>query len=226
MKKRLMLELGLYVILPIVLYNLLGKSLIYYAIGLSVLGGIIYTCVNKIKNNIFNLSGITILSLLVINMILNALSKTQYDLIMKEIYYLVIVSILFAISIIIRNSAVMQIFKDTLAMLGHKKSNIDNIFGKNQLDSYFNSFTSLLIVHLLVVLLVKIHFILAYGSSKIVQAQSLSSLIGFIFTSVEIILFILITNKARLAISFSNSISYKNSRVIYFNKYKNTKKAN
>ena len=226
MKKRLALELGVYIILPILLENILGKSLSYYAIGLSLLGGIVYTIINKIKNKVYNLSGITILSFLVINMVLNVISKTQYHLIIKEIYFLITVSILLSVFIVFKKSFIMQILKDTLEILGYKKTNIDNIFGKNQLDSYFTSFTSLFIVHLLILSFIKMHFILIYGSNGIIKAQSLSSFIGFIFISTEIILSTLIINKVRLALRFSSVINYKNSRVVYFNKYKNTKKAN
>jgi hypothetical protein len=226
MKKRLVLELGIYIILPIVLVTMLGKSLIYYAIGLSILGGIVYTCVNKIKNKVYNLSGIMILSFLVIDMTLNLFSKTQYDLIIKEIYFLIILSILIAASVVFKKSVIMQIFKDILEILGYKKSNIDNIFGKNELDSYFNSFTCLFIVHFLVLSFIKIHFMLMYGSNGVVQSQSLSSFIGFIFISTEIILSTLIINRVRVALKFNSIINYKNSRVVYFNKYKNTKKAN
>lgn len=226
MKKRLALELGIYIILPIVLGIVLGKSLMYYAMGVSLLGGIVYTIINKIKNKVYNLSGITILSFLVINMALNVISKTQYDLIIKEIYFLITVSILLSVFIVFKKSFIMQILKDTLEILGYKKTNIDNIFGKNQLDSYFTSFTSLFIVHLLILSFIKMHFILIYGSNGIIKAQSLSSFIGFIFISTEIILSTLIINKVRLALRFSSVINYKNSRVVYFNKYKNTKKAN
>lgn len=226
MKKRLALELGIYIILPIVLGNMLEKSLIHYAITLSILVGIIYTCINKIKNKACNSSGITILSLLVINMTLNLFSKTQYDLIIKEIYFLITLSILIAASIVFKKNVIMQIFKDILEILGHTRSNIDNIFGKNELDSYFNSFTSLVIVHLLIVSFIKVHFILMYGLNGAVQSQSLSSFIGFIFIATEIILSTLMINRVRLALKFNSIISYKNSRVVYFNKYKNTKKAN
>jgi hypothetical protein len=226
MKKRLALELGIYIILPIVLGTVLGKSLIYYAMGVSLLGGIVYTIINKIKNKVYNLSGITILSFLVINMALKVISKTQYDLIINEIYFLITLSILLSASIVFKKSFIMQILKDILEILGHKKTNIDNIFGKNQLDSYFTSFNSLFIVHLLILSFIKMHFILAYGPNGIIKAQSLSSFIGIIFISTEIILSTLIINKVRLALRFSSIINYQNSRVVYFNKYKSTKKAN
>lgn len=224
MKKKLVVELSVYIILPIVLQALLGKQYGYYSIALSILIGVIYTGINKFKNNAYNLSGITILLIIVINISLDILSKTQSDLVIKKIYFLMGLSILTLVSMIFKKSIVMQLFKDILELLGYNYYNIKNLFNKNELEQYFNSFTSLLIVHLLILSFIKIHFILLNKYNA--GAHSLSHSINLIFISLEIILSILNINKIKNILKYSSNLGCKNARVVYFNQYKNTKKAN
>jgi len=226
MKKRIILELAIYVIIPVILNNILGNAYIYYAIGLSLFGGVVYTCVNKVHKRKYNLSGIIILLLLVAQMSLKLFSITQFDLIVKELYFLFILCFILLISSMFKKSFIIKVFKDTLEVLEYKKYNIDNIFNRNGFDLYFNSFNALIIIHLLIISFIKIHFILMFKEQGVAQAQSLSSIVNLIFISVEIILSILNINRITMLLNFTINTSYKDCRVVYFNKYKDTKKAN
>ena len=162
-KYKLLIDLLVYVISPIILSSLISINKFTSYLFFLIMIPIIYTTYTKHKQNRINVSGIAITILLNIFIFFFKSYETSFD---KYIYITYMIGVLIASIIglnLMGKNICTRVYIDILNMKCINNSYLNSFIRKRKLDSEFNFLTDIILLHLVFSVLVRFYSITHYG---------------------------------------------------------------
>lgn len=212
-KYKLLIDLLVYVISPIILSSLISINKFTSYLFFLIMIPIIYTTYTKYKQNRINVSGIAITILLNIFIYFFKSYETSFD---KYIYITYIIGVLIASIIglnLIGKNICTRVYIDILNMKCINNSYLNSFIRKRKLDSEFNFLTDIILLHLVFSVLVRFYSITHYGVNGYKELLYLELINLFTFVSIELYNIYVIAVKTK-----SDKYFYKNGNIIDLNK--------
>lgn len=212
-KYKLLIDLLVYVISPIILSSLISINKFTSYLFFLIMIPIIYTTYTKYKQNRINVSGIAITILLNIFIYFFKSYETSFD---KYIYITYIIGVLIASIIglnLIGKNICTRVYIDILNMKCINSSSLNSFIRKRKLDSEFNFLTDIILLHLVFSVLVRFYSITHYGVNGYKELLYLELINLFTFVSIELYNIYVIAVKTK-----SDKYFYKNGNIIDLNK--------
>lgn len=243
MRYRIILDLAVYMVAPILLFNFTNANyLMYYIITLICLG-IFYSALTKYKERRVNISGIVFMFLCLALFLFKKEAKSDYQVYVYDTYLLILCSLVIPAFNIFGKNIFNRIYVDFLRVKGHNSLAIWSGIRKNKLDKEFNKLSSLVAVHLLIISFIKVYSISTYGASEYLTTLDLEILVSMMFILGEMFMVFKIISKSKYKMnnhknkdSFKSKEKTKNKinektkrkindgRVINLSQYKNINK--
>lgn len=229
MKSKVMLDLSIYMIAPIIVCNVIGDEyLTYFSVGLIAIVAI-YSLASKQKESRVNLSGLVFASLSILLTLLKKEVSSAYQVYIYDTYFLMLCGLGIVLFNLIGKNIITRVYFDVQKSRGINHLYIWSSIKKCKLSSEFDKLSYVVSLHLIVVSLVKVYSISTYGKGGYTLTQDLEVLIFIIFLIGEIYMVSNIMSKIKLVKNRqknNNRSKYhlNNSRVINFNKYKDVNK--
>lgn len=228
MKRKLLSDILIYLITPIILSFLFkGQYNIYSIIWVTMLG-IGYTIIIKYYQNRFNVSGIVFLFIYIMMQSGKVSLIDEYSIYVYNIYCLLFTSIFIIATNIFDQNIFKQIYTDTLKISNYTQLQIANIIKKKNLYLDFYKITSIINIHILSLVLVKSYAALSLGESGYSSNLYMEGFLCTIFYIIEIVVIVSFIKKNKYILSTSKIKTIKfvsnESKIINFQQYKNLNK--
>ena len=234
MKYRAILDLMVYIMAPILVGNIVDtQNLTYALIGL-IATGAFYTILVKFKQDRINISAIFFMTLSLMLFTYRIGINGKFDIYAYDTYFLILCTILIPFINIFCKNICNYIYRDILKSMGYNDINVAIIIKKNELDKEFNELSSVITIHVLAVIFIRVYSIVAYGASNYLKTSDLEILISIILVMVEIYIISKIISKPKYRQNINNEKKNKNKnkpiykqadkRVINLNQYKKVNK--
>lgn len=230
MKNKLLLDLLVYLVSPILVFIFLNEAKIQLFITALVFGIILYTMMVKRKEGRLNFTGLAFSALCVIFFSLKQKLEPGYEMYVYNTYFLIAAAMLIQALSLMNRNVFKQAYIDILKCKGWSDLNIWNILKKSEYLYYFNKMSSIVSIHVLAMALVRVYTMFTYGAKGYTSTTDLEILICVLFIVAELYLVSKISNKPKKEENGQNkSNSQKNKvannkRVINLNQYKNMNK--
>lgn len=238
MKNKFIPDIFVYMIAPMIVSNLINVENFGYTTVALIFFIFIYSFITRKIQFRINISGLIFACIYIGISLLKQNAESDFVRYTYDIYFLMI-SLMILLSLkFINKNVIQQIYIDILRANGHKKNYIYNFFKKEDLRGKFEKTSSIVNVHLLSMIFIKVYSIITYGSQNYLITADLEILVCTIFVIVEIYMFYKIKqdykpkknehlkinkNKSSLAV-LKNIKNEDKEKVIYLNKYKKTNK--
>ncbi|CEO30407.1 hypothetical protein [Paraclostridium sordellii] len=228
MKKKLIGDILVYFISPIVLCSLIkGQNKIYSIIIITMIG-IGYSIIVRYSQYRVNISAIIFLSIYTIIQSPKISLNDNYYIYVYDIYCLILTSIFLIITNLLDKNIFKLFYIDALKILNYTNNQILNTIKRNNLYREFYKITSILNIHILTIILVKTHAAISLGKVGYLTSYNMEVFISVIFILAEIIIAISIIKKIKPILDGRNLKNMKfiksDTRVINFEKYRNLNK--
>lgn len=229
MKYRILLDVAVYILAPIILCNFIATEYIMYSIvGLIALLGI-YSVTTRKKESRVNISGLVFASLCIALFLLKIELKSEYQVYIYDTYFLMLCGLVILLLNPLGKNVFTRIYVDILRVKGYNNLSIWSGIKKSKLATPLSKLSIVVGTHLIVVSLLKVYSILIYGQANYKTTSDLEVLISIIFLVCEIYMISKIISKSKMQINNSKSkkkskYNLNNSRVINLNQYKNANK--
>lgn len=212
MKRHLViLDIICYLAIPFFMWNHLRESLgDYWAMLLSTVPGFVYTIYRFIAEKQFNISGLFIISSLLIGTSVNLLSGSAEKMLWNQVYLGFVYAAFYLLTIIIRRPLAMCFAADFAYLQGHPRKNSLALFSRKELFGGFQIITLLFVIRFIFQNSLKAWLILTYGVDGYGQMLIYMNISGWIFSGLITLGFILIgikTNKVVAALYQSSASS-------------------
>lgn len=212
MRYRIILDLAVYMVAPILLFNFVKVNyLMYYIIALICLG-IFYSAVTKHKERRVNISGIVFMTLCLVLFLFKQEAKSGFQVYVYDTYLLILCSLAIPVLNMFSKNIFNRIYVDFLRAKGQNSLAIWSTIRKNKLDIEFNKLSSLVAVHLLIISFIKVYSISTYGASKYLATSDLEILVSMIFILAEMFMISKITSKSKYKMSNHKNSGSSNSK--------------
>lgn len=226
--KKLLLDLGVYIGAPILLFNLARDTYItYFIIALAVLG-VFYSVSTKRKEERINISGIIFMILYVSMFLFRKDIDSEYKVYIYDTYFLISGALAILLLNIFGKNLVTRVYVDISRARGYNNLSIWSSIRKNHLDISFNKLSTILATQLLVISFIKVYSISNYGASNYTSTQDLEVLVCMLFIILEI--YMISKTMSNIKYKPNNKSKSKSKynlndrRVINLSQYKNTNK--
>ncbi|WP_102348554.1 VC0807 family protein [Bacillus sp. Marseille-P3661] len=177
------LEILCYIILPIVIWKY-GRAPLgdYYAMLLSTVPGFIYTIWNFFNDRQFNVTGLYIMSSLIINTILDLMSDSAEWMLWNGIYFNFGMIAFLLLTIIIKKPLVMYFLIDAAYVQGTPRKESFKKYRSPKYFKYFQWLTAFLILRDVLESGLKIWLIYKYGVDGFDKILVVMRTFGWIFS--------------------------------------------
>ncbi|RDY28889.1 hypothetical protein CHL78_002910 [Romboutsia weinsteinii] len=226
--KKLLLDLGVYIGAPILLFNLAKDTYItYFIIVLAALGGF-YSVSTKRKEERINISGIIFMILYVSMFLFRKDIDSEYKVYIYDTYFLISGALAILLLNIFGKNLVTRVYVDISRARGYNNLSIWSSIRKNHLDISFNKLSTIVATQLLVISFIKVYSISNYGASNYTSTQDLEVLVCMLFIILEI--YMISKTMSNIKYKPNNKSKSKSKynlndrRVINLSQYKNTNK--
>jgi len=200
MRKKILYEIAFYLIIPLIIWDIGRKEIgDYYAMLITTIPGCIYAIWTFIKYKQYNITGIYIISTLVIGRTLDIISGSAEKMLWNTIYINVASIILWITSIIIKKPIGMYFFMDYACLKGYSHETSKALFSQKSLVKHFQYFTAFLIARDLEGAVLKAWSIKKYGVEGFNKIIIFMNINGYIFAGLTIALVLIMGKKIKLA---------------------------
>lgn len=238
MKNKLIPDIFVYMVAPIVVCNLVTTKNMDYTIMALILSISFYSFMTRKKESRLNVTGITFALGYISLYLLKQSVKLDFMRYVYDTYFLILCSISLIILSFFNKNIIKQMYTDTLKAKGYTKLYIWNSLKKNTLTQEFEKASSLVNIHLLCIVFIKVYSIATYGAQKYTTTADLEILVWMLFIVAEIYIISKInqeykykqkqefkgTQKGKGLISIKTIKKADKEKIIYLNKYKRTNK--
>lgn len=185
--KRTLLELIIYIVIPLLIWNTCRPFLgDYFAMLLSTLPGIIYTIFTFFKEKQYSITGLFILATMIIGGILDVYSKTAHQMLWNMVYMNIGLVVFWCFTMVIKKPMAMFFFIDYAYLQGIPRDHTRSLYSSKQFFKYFMLLTGFLAVRDLSDIFLRISLILLYD----VEGFNKIKIITQIWNTITTILFI------------------------------------
>lgn len=229
MKSKLMLDLSIYMIAPIILCNVFGDEYLMYSIATLIAIVSMYSMSVKKNEARVNLSGLVFVYIYILLIILKKDIVSDYQIYIYDTYFIMLCGVGIVFLNLIDKNIITRIYFDVQRSKGINHLLIWSNINKCELLTEFNKLSYTLSLHLILSSLVKVYSILLYKKGAYTLTHDLEVLISIIFLIGEIYIVSNIMSKIKLVKNKKinkNKSKYQlnNNRVINFNQYKDANK--
>lgn len=189
MKKNIvLLDLMIYVALPLFVWNILRDYTgDYYAMLLSSVPGIIYTVYRFVEMKKVNTFGLFILFTLIVGTLIDVLAGSSLQLLWNNVYYAAGISLFFFVTMVVRRPITLYFGLDFAELQGHDRMFSKRLFYKKPLYILFQLITLCFALRSGILAGVKAWLILEYGVEAFDKGIILRQAFSWIMTGVTFI---------------------------------------
>ena len=185
--KRTLLDLAIYLGIPLLIWNLCRPLLgDYFAMLLSTVPGIIYTIFTFFREKQFSITGLFILGSMIISGALDVYSKTAYQMLWNLVYLNIGLVIFWCFTIVIKRPMAMYFFIDYAYLQGVPKDSSRQLYRQMPFLKYFMLLTGFLAFRDLSDIFLRIFLIHLYD----VEGFNLIKIITQIWSFVTMFMFV------------------------------------
>lgn len=228
MKKRLVGDALAYFIAPITLFAIFKGEAKVYSIMATVMLLVAYSTVIKYNQCRLNFTGMFFSAAYTFMQSLKIGLNEPYYIYIYNIYCLIITSIIIVILNLIDKNIFKQMYIDILKTLNFNQVQIINSIKKNSLYKEFHKITSIVNIHILVLILVKSQSIFSLGKAGYIKNLNFEVFVCTIFFIWEMMFIYQFIKKTKAILVKCDVKKIKfitsESKVINFSKYKNLNK--
>ncbi|MCA1060683.1 hypothetical protein LCL96_17235 [Rossellomorea aquimaris] len=165
MKKNIvLLDLMIYVALPLFVWNILRDYTgDYYAMLLSSIPGIVYTIYRFIEMKKVNTFGLFILFTLIVGTLIDVLAGSSLQLLWNNVYYAAGMSLFFLVTMMIKRPIALYFALDFAELQGYDRTFSHRLFYKKPLYTLFQLITLCFAMRSGILAIVKTWLIIEYG---------------------------------------------------------------
>ena len=161
------------------------------------------------KDRQFNLTGIFIISSLLIGTAVDLLSENAERMLWNQIYLSGLFTTLYLVSIIIKKPLALLFSVDYAYLSGYPREDSKQLFNRTELFKWFQALTLLFVVRGIVQIIVKTWLLLTYGADSYGSMIIYLNIVGWLFTSLVIIGYIGIIKKINSVVKRDKSVQEK-----------------
>ena len=228
MKKRLLGDVLIYFIAPIILFAFFKEKVKFYSTIISFILFISYSILIKYTQCRFNLSGILFASIYTVIQSLKISLTDPYHIYIYDSYCLLLLSIFIITLNLFNKNIFKQLYIDVLKLLNLSQVQIMNTIKRNNLYKDFYKITNIANLHILILVLIRLYSIIILGKNEYLKNLNLEIVICTLFFIIEAVLVTYFKRKINdiLQNGKIKNIKFMSSepRVINFDKYKNLNK--
>lgn len=184
MRKRIILDMLIYLGIPLLAWNL-GRS--YWGDYLTILYGmvpaVIYTVVTFIWNREWNITGIFFLAIISLNFLMNLLSHSAEQELWNSVHLGILSIVFYSFTILIKRPIGMYFFIDYAYAKGIPRENSRALYSSPRFFHYFVKFTLFLCLRELIVIIVKSGMITRMGIGGFNTILITNTVLNYIFTA-------------------------------------------
>ncbi|MEI8007679.1 MAG: VC0807 family protein [Bacteroidota bacterium] len=196
LNKRTLTDLIIYLGIPLVIWNscrgILGD---YPAMLASTVPGIVYTLYTFFKEKQYSITGLFILTTLLIGSILNIYSKTAYQMLWNDVYINLAMVIFWCFTMLIRRPMAMYFFIDYAYLHGIPKERTRPLYSGVPFFRYFMLLTGFLALQDISYIFLRISLIHVYGVSGFNTIKMITQIWGTATTALFVYFIILIIKR-------------------------------
>ena len=184
MKKHIIfLDLLFYVAVPLLVWKF-GREAIgdYYAMLASSVPGILYSIYRFYEVKKVNLTGIYILSTLIIGTMIDFLAGSAMQLLGNKVYYAFFIALFFLFTVLINKPAALYLALDLLELQGSKREPLKELFYRKTPLLVFKLITLAFFLREAVLAAVRIYLIGKYGVDAFDKGIVMRQVISWSFT--------------------------------------------
>lgn len=230
MKNKILEDILVYIISPILVFGLEDFNKIkYLIIGLCFIIAL-YTINGKKRDGRINLTGLIFSIIYIAFFSFKQNIQPEFERYVMDTYFLITCTILMIILNLLDRNIIKQIYRDCLRSKGWSSLSVWNFFKKSKTPSYLKKIESVVIVHILALVFIRVYSIATYGYQNFKTTADLEILISVLFIIGEIYILSKIISLSNLSKNDEkkekNNIEHSksNKRVINLNQYKKINK--
>lgn len=229
MKSKLILDLSIYMIAPIMLFNIVDSKNLTYTVVVLMALSIIYSIFCKKRESRVNLSGIVFVSIFALMTFLRKDIESSYQVYVYDTYFLILVGISVLICSVLERDIIRRFYIDIQRAKGINKLSIWSNIKKSNISREFKQLSYLISIHLIIISLIMVYSISTNGKELYTMTENLEISISTAFLLGEIYMISKIMSKSKQIKNSKKKRSkskynLNNSRVVSFEKYKNANK--
>ncbi|MGL6065067.1 MAG: hypothetical protein ACRC0S_08295 [Fusobacteriaceae bacterium] len=228
MKNKMLANILVYIISPIVVFSFVDTTIIkYFIIGLGFFI-VFYTMMSKKREGKINLTGIVFSIVYISFFSFKQSVQPGFYMYVINTYFFIIFTISIGILNVLEKSGAKQVYIDCLKAKGWSDLNIWNLLKKSNVSYYLKKMESIVTVHLLTIIFIRVYSIATYGIQNYKITTDLEILTCVLFVIVEVYILSKIVSQPKQEHNGqkNNNINDKilSKRVINLNQYKNMNK--
>lgn len=198
MKRKVFLEIVMYLVFPLVIWNLGRKELNdYYAMLLTTVPGIAYTIYSFVKERQYNITGIFILCSLFIGRGLDLIVGSAEGMLWNGVYLDAGYILFWIFTMIIRKPMGMYFFIDYAYIQGFPRESTRKLYLRKDLFPYFQYFTGFFVLRDFENILLKTYLIRKLGVEGFNQISIIMSINNYIFSGIMVMIILFIAKKIK-----------------------------
>ena len=198
MKKKIFLDILFYLGIPLIAWNY-GRPYLndYNAILVGGIPAVIYTIIDFFRTKELNVSGLFLMIVVILNFIMNMISKTALQELWNGVYVSAILIFIYAVSMLIRKPIGMFFFVDYAYAKGIPRKTSLQRFAQKKYLGYFQWFTLFLAAREITVIIVKSILINSYGLQGFNTIQIVMQVISYAFVALTVLIVVRILKHIR-----------------------------
>ena len=198
MKKKIFLDILFYLGIPLIAWNY-GRPYLndYNAILVGSIPAVIYTIIDFFRTKELNVSGLFLMIVVILNFIMNMISKTALQELWNGVYVSAILIFIYAVSMLIRKPIGMFFFVDYAYAKGIPRKTSLQRFAQKKYRGYFQWFTLFLAAREITVIIVKSILINSYGLKGFNTIQIVMQVISYAFVALTVLIVVRILKHIR-----------------------------
>lgn len=228
MKNKVLENILVYIVSPILAFSFINYVKIKYFIIVLVFFIVFYTIMNKKREGLINITGVVFSIAYIAFFTFRQSIQNGFQVYIVDTYSLILLITLIVALNLVDKSIAKQIYIDYLKINRLSSLNIWNIFKKTNLQYYLKKIELVVTLHLLTMVFIKVYSISTYGSENYKITIDLEILISVLFVVGEVYILskFLFHPKNEDKEFKNNNINDKSPsrRVINLNQYKNINK--
>ncbi|MFD2637866.1 VC0807 family protein [Piscibacillus salipiscarius] len=182
MKKHAGYDILFYLVIPLIIWNY-GRDLMgdYYAILLSTFPGFLYTVYRFIEQRQINITGMFVITTLLISTMVDILSPDAKAMLWNQVYLGYAFAGVFLFSMLIKKPLALYLAVDFAYLQGYERKNSLNLFKKKEIFKLYQLLTALFVIRGIFQSYFKSWLLQAYGVDGYGQMLIYLKLSGWIF---------------------------------------------
>nr|WP_317331546.1 hypothetical protein [uncultured Romboutsia sp.] len=229
MKNKLLSDLIVYIISPVILLSFINYSIIrYLALALVFILSIYTITIKKMESRI-NISGIIFSTAYIFMFLFRKKVQQGFDMYIYDTYCMIVLTLIIVLPLLVNKNIFRQIYIDIRRCSCENNLRIFNNIKKINLDNDFKNLSLLFTAHLVSLILIRVFSIYIFGFESYENNFMIQVLLNIVFIIVEMYMASKLMSKLKTNVTIKKrnseiKKSHISGRVIDIEQYKNMNK--